>query len=205
MNNGTCEYFDVVKNLFDKIAATDLWGQEYKLTEAIENARQLICRQAEAGGKLLFIGNGASASIASHMATDFWKNGGIKALAFNDGCLLTCVSNDFGYEYVFEKPIEVFAGKADVLFAISSSGQSDNIVRAAQTARAREVQVVTLSGFKSHNRLRGLGDLNFYVPMCSYGPVEVVHHCICHCILDGIISKKHAEGQKVKAKVIVGS
>ena len=111
----------------------------------------------------------------------------MRAIAFNDAALLTCISNDFGYRHVFEKPIEMFAQKGDVLVAISSSGQSENILRAVEAAKKRGCEVLTLSGFAADNPLRGKGSLNFYVSSNSYGHVEVVHHAICHCILDTII------------------
>ena len=96
----------------------------------------------------MFIGNGASVAISSHMATDYWINGGIRAVAFNDSSLLTCISNDYGYKYVFEKSIEMFADNGDILFAISSSGKSENIcIKGVHTAKARECNAITLSGF----------------------------------------------------------
>jgi D-sedoheptulose 7-phosphate isomerase len=99
---------------------------------------------------------------------------------------LTCISNDYGYEHVFEKPIEIFSQKEDIIFAISSSGESENIVRGVNAARLKECSVITLSGFKDDNRLCTMGDINFYVSSGKYGLVEVIHHSICHCILDTI-------------------
>jgi D-sedoheptulose 7-phosphate isomerase len=156
----------------------------------IEGAARLIEARTSAGSKLMFIGNGASAAISSHQATDFWKAGGMRAIAFNDASLLTCISNDFGYRHVFEKPIEMFGEKGDVLVAISSSGQSENILRGVEAARGKGAEILTLSGFASDNPLRANGSLNFYVSSKSYGHVEVVHHAICHCILDTIIENR---------------
>lgn len=135
----------------------------------------------------MFIGNGGSASIASHMAIDFWKNSGIKAVSFNDSSQLTCLSNDFGYEYVFEKPIEMFAENGDVLIAISSSGRSRNILRGVKAARRKRCRIITMSGFKKNNPLRKIGDLNYYAPSDSYGFVEIIHGAICHLFADHTI------------------
>lgn len=121
------------------------------------------------------------------MAIDFWKNGRIKATAFNDSSLLTCIANDYGYEYVFEKPIEMFADEGDVLFAISSSGNSKNILNGTDMAVKKNCAVITLSGFKEENPLRLKGVINFYVPSNIYGIVELVHQHICHLILDTIM------------------
>ena len=171
--------------LLDSIKVTDGKGNRLDTYTGIENVCSIINKKADS--KVFFIGNGGSAAIASHMAIDFWKNGGIPATAFNDSSLLTCISNDFGYKHVFEKPIEMFANKQDVLFAISSSGKSKNILNGLKSARQKQCLIITLSGFGKRNTLRSLGDLNFYVPSNSYGFVEIIHLSICHCILDTII------------------
>jgi len=181
------KYFEVLKKLFENIIATELEGRAIDFEKAISKTINLIKDQAKKGGKLLFIGNGASASIASHMATDFWKNANIRALAFNDSSLLTCISNDFGYKHVFEKPIEMFSDANDILIAISSSGGSENILRAVEAARKKAIKIIALSGFDKENPLRNLGDINFYVPSKSYGHVEVVHTSICHSLVDAIM------------------
>lgn len=185
------EYFERLKGMFDKVITAGVDNKVYQFDEAIDMSIQMIVEQAASGRKLLFIGNGASASIASHMATDFWKNGGIRAVVFNDASLLTCISNDFGYKHVFEKPIEMFADSGDILVAISSSGQSENILLGVKAARAKDLKVITLSGFDKNNPLSKLGDINFYVPSSSYGHVEIVHLSICHCLVDTIIKKKN--------------
>ena len=190
MRDDIRENRQTLKELFDNICATDGEGIALALDEAVESSINMIIERPTAGGKLMFIGNGASASIASHMATDFWKNASIRAVAFNDISSLTCISNDFGYKYVFEKPIEIFADSGDVLFAISSSGRSENILLGAKSARAKGVKVITLSGFDKDNPLRRLGEINFYVPSNCYGHVEVLHHSICHCLVDVIIKNK---------------
>ena len=158
--------------------------------DAIESVGQLAMAQSETGKKIIFIGNGASASIASHMSTDLWKIGGIRAVAFNDAALLTCLSNDCGYENVFGKSFDMLADKGDILFAISSSGKSENILNGVKAARNQGTKVVTFSGFSSENPLRRMGDINFYVPDGAYGAVEILHLSICHCILDVIIMEK---------------
>ena len=185
-----------LKQLFDAIETTDRSRKALISDEALETAIHVITEQAALGGKLIFIGNGGSAAIASHMATDFWKNAGIKAIAFNDSSLLTCISNDHGYEYVFEKSIEMFGEPSDVLIAISSSGKSENILRGVTAAQRKGLRVLTLSGFKSDNPLRGQGDINFYVPASHYGHVEVIHHAICHCLIDVIIKNKSKKTER---------
>jgi D-sedoheptulose 7-phosphate isomerase len=181
------KYFEALETCLRDIQVTDARKSTLQVAAGIEEAARLIEARTSNGRKIMFIGNGASAAISSHQATDFWKNGGMRAMAFNDASLLTCVSNDYCYEEVFAKPIEKFADKEDVLVSISSSGQSENILRGAEAARKKGCLVLTLSGFKADNPLRAKGSLNFYISSHSYGHVEIVHHTICHCILDTIM------------------
>ena len=137
--------------------------------------------------RVFFIGNGGSAAIASHMAADFSKNGGCPALAFNDPAALTCFANDLGYAEVFTNQLKLHARGGDVLFAISSSGQSANIRTAAMWATDKGVYTVTLSGFRHDNPLRQLGSENIYVPSSSYGVVEITHLACLHAVLDRLV------------------
>lgn len=180
-----------VGNFFDDlvvaertITVCDANGAMLDFAEGMTRAVELLATQTAQGRQILFVGNGASAAISSHQAVDYWKSGGMRARSFNDPVLLTCISNDFGYAYVFEKPIEMFAEAGDVLVAVSSSGRSENIVRAAHAARRKQCRIITLSGFEHDNPLRGLGDLNFHVSSKSYGLVEITHLGISHCLLD---------------------
>ena len=89
----------------------------------------------------------AARGIASHMAVDFSKNGGMRSTAFGDGAMLTCLGNDLGYENVFAQQVELQGRPGDVLIAISSSGKSPNILSGVEAARARQARIVTFSGF----------------------------------------------------------
>lgn len=181
------------KNFLSLIDAVKVTGGRRKILDfhrGIETACNIVQKHSRQGGKIFFIGNGGSAAIASHMAIDFWKSGSIPALAFTDNSLLTCISNDFGYENVFAKPLEFFANKNDILFAISSSGKSKNILRGVEVMSAKGGSIITLSGFKNDNPLSSMGICNFYVPSHEYGLVEVIHQYICHFILDTIIEHK---------------
>lgn len=165
-------------------AIQDLRGDEaVDIKRAVDYALEVKAKR----NRVYFIGNGASAAIASHMAADFLKAGCMAAQCFTDGALTTCLANDLGYENVFSTPITAHARKGDLLVAISSSGESDNILRGVDAAYRAGCYVVTLSGRKPNNRLRNLGDVSFYVPSDHYGTVEVCHHAICHAILDLVI------------------
>ncbi len=134
---------------------------------------------------LYFIGNGGSAAIASHMATDFFNKGKFAARCFNDLAALTCLANDYGYKSVFDMQVARVVKHGDVLIAISSSGESDNIIRASKTAKM-VTDVVTLTGFKDDNQLRQMGTYNFYVPSTNYGIVETAHLGLLHALLEAV-------------------
>jgi D-sedoheptulose 7-phosphate isomerase len=102
-------YYRRLSDLLGQTQATQKDGVSMDFFSAAEFVGQLAMTQTENGKKIIFIGNGASASISSHMATDYWKNSGMRAMAFNDAALLTCLSNDCGYENVFGKSVEMFA------------------------------------------------------------------------------------------------
>jgi D-sedoheptulose 7-phosphate isomerase len=181
------EYFRQFEETLNSVSARDQAGLEVDFHRTLAAIARLVLETGAAGKKLLFIGNGGSAAIASHMATDYTKNIGIRALAFNDPSLLTCLGNDFGYARVFEKAVGYYGETGDLLFAISSSGRSENILRGVEQAREMGIGVVTLSGFDETNPLRGAGFLNLYVPAHFYGRVEVIHHALCHAILDTVM------------------
>lgn len=139
------------------------------------------------GARIFFIGNGGSAAIASHMAADYQKNGKMPTLCFNDAASLTCISNDLGYENAFSYPLQYHGRLGDVLFAISSSGESSSILNAITRAKNQCMNIVTLSGFEPDNSLRGAGGANFYVPSKNYGVVEIAHLSIMHSLLDEVM------------------
>ena len=178
------QYADALSALVTGAAVTTLSGEPADLEKAMDQVRALAQAAHDSGGKLLFVGNGGSAGIASHLAIDYSKNGGLRSAALNDPAALTCLANDFGYEHVFEKQIEFHARPGDILIAISSSGRSPNILNAASAATRIGCTVVTFSGFSSDNPLRSRGELNFFVASDQYGFVEIAHLMLCHAILD---------------------
>lgn len=170
-----------------------------QLGEGLAVAVRSIQAIDRAGRKVVLVGNGGSAAIASHQAIDLWKNGGIRATAFNDASLLTCVANDLGYENVFSKPVEMFCDRGDLVIAISSSGKSPNILNAVRAARDAGCGVITLSGFDADNPLCTLGDLNFHVASHRYGTVEVAHLLLVHAVVDEVIALKELARAKKKS------
>jgi D-sedoheptulose 7-phosphate isomerase len=184
MEQSVTHYFQVIDRLCRTAEATRLDGTPLALGQAIESMIEDFRRVGRTDNKIMFVGNGGSAGIASHMAIDFTKNGDIAAMAFSDAAALTCLGNDLGYEQVFARQISAHARPGDLLIAISSSGRSPNIVNAVAAARGRDCRVHTLSGFSPDNPLRRLGDHNLHVASDQYGLVEVSHQALLHCLLD---------------------
>lgn len=180
-------YIHQLYEFMEKAEILDRFGQQIAFNAGITEIIHMLKTQTSSGKKVILIGNGGSAAIAAHGALDFWKNGKMRAVSFNEGALLTCIGNDYGYSHVFEKPVEMFADPGDVLIAISSSGKSENIILGIEAAREKECRVVTLSGFSSQNPLRKAGDFNIYIPSGSYGFVELAHQIIIHMFVDLII------------------
>lgn len=187
LNTGTA----YTENLFNILKMTEFIeynGAKMSFDHGVNFTKDMIKKYTDLSGKIFFIGNGGSAAIASHGAIDYMKNGGMQALCFSDGALLTCFSNDFGYESVFEKPLSILLNEGDILVAISSSGKSQNIINAVKTAKSLNAKVITLSGFSNTNELKNIGDINIYVPSLHYGMVELSHQIILHMIVDFIIA-----------------
>lgn len=141
--------------------------------------------------KVFIIGNGGSAAIASHLSVDFTKTAGLTCWNFSDPSLLTCFANDYGYENWVKEAIDAYGNSGDVLIAISSSGESKNIINGCQAARDKEFSsVVTFTGFKSNNSVRKQGDLNFWVDSTAYNMVENTHQLWLLSIVDSIAEIK---------------
>jgi D-sedoheptulose 7-phosphate isomerase len=141
--------------------------------------------------KILIFGNGGSSAIASHFSVDITKNAKIRCVNFNEADLITCFSNDYGYENWIKKSLEYYHDEGDVLILISSSGKSRNIINAAKYAVKKEIKLITLSGIDKNNTLYSLGDINFFVKSNSYNIVECVHQIILLSIVDLIIGKSN--------------
>lgn len=141
--------------------------------------------------RLYVIGNGGSAAIAAHVANDFVNMLKISAFTLHESAILTCMTNDFGYENAYGRMLSQHVGPGDFLIAISSSGKSKNILNAIQEFRiAGGKFVLTLSGFTYDNPLRPLGDVNIWIDSADYGIVEVGHQFILHHLSDRLALNK---------------
>ncbi len=140
-------------------------------------------------GKVIIVGNGGSAAIASHVSVDLTKAAGIRSVNFNEADLITCLANDFGYEHWVAKALEYYADSKDLIILISSSGRSANMINGADQANKMGLNLITFSGFERDNALRSRGKINFWVDSRDYNMVEMTHHVWLLAIADKIISK----------------
>ena len=153
----------------------------------MERFKHRVLEARAAGGKLMLAGNGASASIASHLATDFSKQGGVRAMAFNDANLITALGNDCGYENWIAKALDFYADKDDVLILISSSGKSPNVVKAAQRGKELGLYVAAFTGFAKDNPLGAIADINLWADSRAYNIVECTHMIWLAAVIDLLI------------------
>jgi D-sedoheptulose 7-phosphate isomerase len=144
----------------------------------------LITDRKQKGGTFFFCGNGASCTMAEHLSHDCFQNADMKTYTISETSHITAISNDISYEDVFAYRIGKVGAGDDVLITISSSGNSPNVIKAIETARGKGMFVVTVSGKSEDNKSRQLGDLNFYVPLPTYGLVESAHAVLLHALLD---------------------
>jgi phosphoheptose isomerase len=175
-----------LSDLLARLSFRDAAGAEIPISDAFRQWNDHAVRIRKSRRVCYLIGNGACATLASHFSADLAKNGRIHTQVFSDPALLTATSNDCGYEEVFAEPLSHMAVPGDLLVAISSSGRSPNILRAAEAARRLGMTVVTLSAMDEDNPLRGAGDLNAYVPAAAYGHSETCHAAVLHYWMDRV-------------------
>jgi D-sedoheptulose 7-phosphate isomerase len=156
--------------------------------QRIEEAAKLIANAVLQGGKVISCGNGGSHCDAMHFAEELTgryrdNRKAIPAICVSDPSHISCVSNDYGYEFVFSRYLEALGNKGDVLLGISTSGNSPNIIKAAQTAKERGMKVIILSG-KDGGKLAPLADVELRVPHFGYADrIQEVHIKIIHILI----------------------
>jgi len=181
---GASAHFAAFARVLERIEVTDEEREAVPLDRGIDSIVDSIVALKDNGRKALLIGNGGSAAIVSHVHNDLCKAVGVRAIVFNETPFLTAMANDHGYHSVFHRPVDLWADRGDLLIAVSSSGESENIVTAAALAKEKGCRVFTFTGFGAGNRLRRIGDLNVYVPASEYGSVEMAHSVIAHFVTD---------------------
>ena len=155
----------------------------------VEQSVQLIQKSINNKSKVYIVGNGGSASIASHVSVDFTKVARVPSFTFNNSNLITCFANDYGYENWVVEAVKAYTNINDLMILISSSGTSKNIVNAAQYCKDNNIDLITLSGFTKDNPLSTLGNVNFHIESTEYNYIEMSHHIILVALVD-IFAKK---------------
>lgn len=160
-----------------------------ELVARLESYKETILAVKENRGRMIFIGNGGSAAISSHIAVDFSKNAGIEAINFNESSLITCLSNDYGHQYWMEKALQIYGKENDLIVLISSSGNSENIINAGKWALRNNLKLITFSGMNVDNPLKKMNSngINFWVDSYSYNHIELIHLAYNLLTIDNII------------------
>lgn len=183
----TAKYLDKLTALIAETRVTDAEGRQKSIDEAADDFMQIIGKVKSKGKKIITIGNGGSSAIASHLQTDFVNAIKVRALVFSEPSLLTCLSNDFGYVNAFQRQASLWVEPDDLMIAISSSGRSENILKAVDQCILDGGSVITFSGFNQDNPLRMKGMMNFYIAEEHYGYVEAAHSVLAHYLTDYVL------------------
>ena len=182
----------MVNNFFNKYFKEQkrLLSLNQSTKNKLENVKKYLEFTKKNKRKVMIFGNGGSAAIASHFSVDLTKNSKIRCVNFNESSLLTCFSNDYGYENWVQKALYFYADKGDLLICISSSGQSKNIINGAKFAKKIGCKVVTLTGFDKKNKVRKIGHINLWLNSKNYNLIEMTHHIWLLSIVDFIAKAK---------------
>jgi len=170
--------------VLSKVMITNSNAVTYEHQTAYNLIRLAIKGLYKTHGTLYLIGNGGSNAICLHAAADIVNNYVIKVNALSNPSLLTSISNDHGYSRGYSYQL-VSTNPSDILIAVSSSGESDNITKAVSMALLGGATVITFSGFHRNNQLRKLGKFNFWLDSTDYGIVEIGHSFLLHLLTDG--------------------
>lgn len=180
-----------LSNYFSTLSS--LIYQNKELIADINKVIKLFKHTKKQKGKILFLGNGGSAAIASHVSVDLSKNAGIRAINFNESDLITCLSNDHGYDNWMVSAVKMyFDQKKDIAVLISCSGESKNIVNVAKYLNKIKSKFITLTGKNKKNSLKRVNfkNINFWINSDSYNHIELAHLSILLSIIDSVIGKK---------------
>ena len=159
------------------------------VSETMIAVKTLLLKTQQNGKKVIVVGNGGSAAMASHVSVDLTKQARVRTMNFNEADLITCFANDYGYKNWVAKAIEFYGDEGDVVILISSSGKSPNMINAAIQAKSMKITVITLTGFEQDNPLRKFGELNFWVDSRAYNVIENIHQIWLLMVCDLIIGK----------------
>jgi D-sedoheptulose 7-phosphate isomerase len=174
-------YFNNYKNNFLKTLSIIDFNQLRKLFLMINSIKK---------NKILIFGNGAGASIASHFANDLSNVANMKVLSFDNSAHITCFANDYGFENWVIKTIEIFISKNDFVILLSASGNSQNMIKAAEYCKVKKIKFFSITGFKKKNKLNLLSKNHIWINSINYNYVEIGQLLILSSIVDHFSNKK---------------
>ena len=183
------QYFNDIRDALELMIVTDKDGNVLGKDRAFEIWIDEAEKRKKDRSVFFFCGNGASATMAEHMSHDCFQNADFQTYTVSETSHLTAISNDLSYEDVFSYRIGKMLTEKDVVIAISTSGNSPNIIKAVEKANELGCFVVTVSGKKENNEIRKMGNINFYIPLETYGMVESAHAVLLHSWLDRYLDK----------------
>ena len=180
-----------IKNHFEQAKEIlDCFSTEQNMKK-ISDAIEILSTSLSKGGKVISCGNGGSMCDAMHFAEELsgrFRNDrrSLAALSISDPSHISCVANDFGYEYVFSRYVEAMGKEGDVLLGISTSGDSENVIKAVKTAKEKSIKTIVLTG-KTGGQLADLADLEIRAPQSEYADrAQEIHIKVIHALIDGI-------------------
>ena len=147
-------------------------------------------------GKVYIFGNGGSISTANHFAVDMTKNAKVETISISNDNIITCFSNDYGFEYWVKNAIKYYVKKNDFIIFLSVSGKSKNIINAAKYCDKVKINYFSLTGHKKNNQLNKISKNFLWVNSMSYNTVEIIHSIILFNIVDLIIGKNIYNSQR---------
>lgn len=183
-NKDIKNHFEQAKEILDRFSTEQ---NMQKISDAIE----ILSTSLSKGGKVISCGNGGSMCDAMHFAEELsgrFRNDrrSLAALSISDPSHISCVANDFGYEYVFSRYVEAMGKEGDVLLGISTSGDSENVIKAVKTAKEKSIKTIVLTG-KTGGQLADLADLEIRAPQSEYADrAQEIHIKVIHALIDGI-------------------
>lgn len=181
-------------NLIDSYVTTYELLKDFIEIEKKENITEKIAVDMaaafQAGNKVLIAGNGGSNCDALHFAEEFTgrfrgNRRALPAIALSDSSHITCVGNDFGFDYIFSRGVEAYGKKGDFFIGLSTSGNSANVIKAVEAAKELGMKTIVLLG-KDGGKLKGMCDYEFVIPGATSDRIQEIHMMILHIIIEGV-------------------
>lgn len=180
----------LIESYKTELALLEQFIKEEEERKETEKVAEALAKTFQQGGKALICGNGGSNCDAMHFAEEFTgrfrkERPALPAISLSDSSHITCVGNDYGFDFIFSKGVEAFGKEGDVFFGISTSGNSPNVIEAVKTAKEKKLTTVALLG-KEGGALKGMCDFEFIIPGKTSDRIQEIHMMILHIIIEGV-------------------